>query len=328
MLFKQLNKNNLAILLLAPFILLGLWARLFFTEMVHISTPAPTFIPLWESYIMPWLMHSRQSAAAGSFMLALITGLSLNRITSKHGLLQNQSMTPFIIFSLLTGALLFAQKLSPAWFFACFFVLSLGRLFNASIDRNKTLRCFDSGCLLGLGCLIYPKGIFFFPMLLICMGILRIGSVKVIVGTLLGLLLPFAISFTYFFFFDQGKWFTEAFYQSLVANPGEFNHTTASQIYMGFIIAILTMSIIVSASFNYIQKTITKNFFRVFIWIILWTTAGVLTPFFSMEMVPIVSIGAAVTISFWLGTIKRQWIKELLFYLIVASTLFGQFFLS
>jgi hypothetical protein len=76
-----------------------------------------------------------------------------------------------------------------------------------------------------------------------------------------------------------------------------------------------------------LQKIIVRRYHRIFIWVIMLAATAVLTPFFSMEMLPLAAVGAAVTITAWLESVSRQNIKETFFVLIVLATLVGQFLL-
>jgi hypothetical protein len=327
MVFKFFHQNTISALIIAPLILLGLWLRVYIIDIVHITTLDNPSMPLWDSIILPYLGYSGFTAATGSLTLALLTGLRINRMVSKYGLLHSQSMLSLIIFGLLSSAFLSVQKLNPVWFFVFFFVLGIERLFGSVTKKHPASGCFDAALLMGLGSLIFAKGLFFFPILLTIMGILRLANVKSVIASILGLSFPFVVSFVWFFINDQELWFLQELNENLIANPGQYNHTVFSQIYMGIIIATLALSIIVTMRHISAQKIIVRFYFRCFIWILLITGAAVLTPFFSMELIPVAAAGASVVVASWLEKIKSGWIQESLFFVLIAVTLAGQLLL-
>lgn len=314
-------------LVLGPLVVLGLWIRYFVVEITHITVLDNPSMPFWDFLVEPYLGYSAFTAALGSYVLVLITGLSVNRMVVRYGMLRHQSTMVLIMYGLLSSAFLSVQKLSPVWFFVFFFVLGLERLFSGVQKRNATANCFDAAFLLGIGSLFYAKGVFFFPLILIAMGVLRLANLKSVVASVLGLLLPFILSFAWYFYWNKGFVFFEVLSENLVANPGQYNHGIYSRIYMGLIILITGLSILATVRQMGLQKIIVRRYHRIFIWVILLTATAVLTPFFSMEMLPLAAIGAAVTLTAWLESVSRRAIRETIFVLIVIVTLVGQFLL-
>ncbi len=96
---------------------------------------------------------------------------------------------------------------------------------------------------------------------------------------------------------------------------------------MGLIIFITGISILATVRQMGTQKVIVRRYHRVFIWVVLIIASAVLTPFFSVEMLPLAAIGAAVTITNWLEYVSRKMVKEVILLLIVIVTVLGQWFL-
>ncbi len=325
MLFKTLHKNSLTVFLLTPLLVLGLWLRFFVIDIVHFTALDNPSMPIWDSLIVPYLGSSVFTAGISTYLLALLTGWSLNRIVSKYALTHQQSMLPLLMFGLLTAPFLTIQKLNPVWFFSLFLILAIERLLAGVNKRNPTTVCFDSGFLVGIGSLIFAKGIFFFPVILIGMGLLRLLTFRNLTASILGLSFPFILSFGWFFMFDKGLWFLSELNENLVTNPGQYNYNMYSLSYMIFMVVILGSSIINIFRYMPLQKIIVRRYLRVFIWIIFLTGAAVLSPFFSIETMPIAALGSSVAITFWLDRMRIEWIREAIFILIISLCLAGQF---
>lgn len=324
MLFKSLHNNTISAMVLGPFLVLALWMRYFFVDITHITTLDNPSMPLWDILVDPYLGYSRFTAALASFVLVLLTGLSVNRMVVRYGMLKQQSMMVLILYALLSSAFLSVQKLSPVWFFVFFFILGLERIFSGVQKRNATAHCFDAAFLLGIGSLFYAKGVFFFPLLLIAIGVLRLANFRSVLASVLGLVFPLVLNFAWYFYWNKGFVFFESLSENLVANPGQYNHDVFSRIYMGLIIFITGVSILATVRKMGSQKVIVRRYHRVFIWAILFSAAAVLTPFFSVEMLPLAAIGASVTITNWLESVSRKMVKDVFFLLIIIATVIGQ----
>ncbi|MDG5801003.1 hypothetical protein QA597_11590 [Marinilabiliaceae bacterium ANBcel2] len=321
MFFKLLHNNSLPVIFLTPVLAALLWIRMFCADIVHFTgfdTPA---MPLWDYFMVPAFAGSQFPAALTSLLIVITTGITVNRIVSRHALLEKQSMMPLLIFVLLNAAFIPVQRLNPVWLFTFFFTLAAERLFACKGQKISTPCCFDAAMLTGIGALFYVKGIFFLPMLLIIMGILRMASFKGVVASVLGLAFPFIISFTWFFLFDNELWFISQINENIIANTGQYNHTIYSQSYIALIITFIVLSAITAIRDLNLQKIAVRRYLRIFIWLILYTGALTLTPFFSMEMSPLIATGSAVIIAFRFEKIKNNRFRELLFLILILSTI-------
>lgn len=328
MLFKRLHNNSLITVIVTPILIVLLWLRLFVSELSSntvINNPA---MPLWSNYLEPWFGTTQFTAALTSLILVVLSGLALNKIVNRNMLLLSQSMITMFIFSLLISAYLSVQKLNPQLFFLFIMIHSIGRLLGDVNNRKIELRhFFDSAFLLGIGTLIYLKGAFFYPALIIVMGILRVLNLRTLMVSIVGFLLPYFLSFTYLFYTDQLLWFLSEMHDNILANPGEYNHTLYSQVFMGAVIFFIALSLISKMRRLSIRKINVRLYFRIFIWLLLYTTALVLTSFFSIEILPMAVIGASVLLASFFETIERRFLRELLFIALVALSIVGQFLL-
>jgi len=327
MLLRAIHNNRLITLVLVPLIMLAFWGRLFVLDIVHVTIHDNPSMPLWNAIIMPLFGYSRLAAAFMSYALALVTGLTVNRIISRYGLLSKQSMLPLFIFALLSAGFLSIQKLSPIWFFVFFFALAIERLMGSVTESKPVVRAFDAALLAGIGTLFYAKGVFLFPVLFLVMGILRVANYRTIIASIMGFLFPFLVSFTYYFLIDDSAEFLTQINENLVSNPGQYNHTWFSKIYIGVYIFMNTVGVIVLARYMGIQKVITRKYFRIFFWVIFLVGIAVLSPFFSNEILPIAIIGSTVILSFWIDKIYKKLWQESALWLLVLLTIFGQLFL-
>ena len=326
MIFRTIHNSRITALVTVFFVLLLLWGRLFIINMIHVTTFDNPCMPLWEHIIDPIFGYSKYTAAVLSLILAFLIAFSLNRVTLKFGLIQQQSMLPFFIYALLSSGFLFVQKLNPVWIFTLFFILGMEQLFSSVGKGKPQVGCFNASLLVGIGSLFYAKGIFLFAVFFVLMGILRIANHKSVIASLFGLMLPFAVGFVYFLYTDNTLAFFADLQENLLSNPGQYNHTIFSRIYIGIMILANVVSIILSFNYMKSQKILTRRYFRCFTWMMFIISAAVLTPFFSMELIPVIALVSTVIISLWLDKMRKPRLKEVTTWFLIALTVMGQVF--
>ncbi len=327
MLYRTLHNNSLTAFILVPFVILLFWVRVFLFDGLQPISFDGMSMPLWEWLVRPVFGQSVFWAAALSFVLAILIAFTVNRMVGRYGLLGQQSVLPALIYGLLVSAFLSVQQLHTVWMFTLLFLLALERLMGAPHSSRKEVRAFDGGVLLGVGVLMYARGIYLYPMLVIVMGILRVLTFRSFIASFLGVLLPFILSAGYFFVFANVEEFGIYFVLNLFSNTGQFDHNLTSQIYLPAVTLFTLAGLVTLVRYMPTQKIITRKYLRVVIWLILVTAALCLTPFFSVELTPLVAIGPAIAISFWFDKMKSKILRESLLWLLVLGTIAAQYFL-
>lgn len=324
MLLKILNRNSIISLALLPLLLIGFWANSLISEQSPGFPYDLTPMPLWQ-LVVNTLKGSYLLSAFISMIIVLIQIFSINRITNRYTLFNGQTNLPGIVYLLFVSGYLIAQKLHPVWFFTPLLMLSMERLFTAYGERKPMTWCFEASFWLSVGTLFYAKGIFFILFLWMVMFILRQFTLRSLLASLIGLVLPYLFAFGYFFWIDSGQQFFELSIENLLSPVAFFEHSLYSQVYNGFIIFLVFMSILAVVRIIPAVKIITRKHFRIFIWLIVLSTVASLTPYYSLEVIPIWAIGASIVVSRFLTVIQKPFLQELLLLLIMVSTIAAQF---
>ena len=327
MLFKSVHSSHLLASIISILLLLALWMRLYIIDMVHITTFDNPSMPLWNAIIVPLFGYSKYMAAILSTVLAFLIAFSINRVILKFGLIHQQSMLSFFVYTLLSGAFLSVQQLNPVLIFALFFILGIEQLFAAVNVRKPQVKCFNASLLVGIGSLFYAKGVFIFFLFFFIMAILRVAGYKTIIASLMGFIFPFAVAFTYYFYTGHALNFLSEINENLFSNPGQYNHTLFSRIYMGILIFFNMISVVLSFRYMSSQKILTRRYFRCYTWMLFILCGFVLTPFFSMDTIPVLSLVSTVIIVLWLDKMRKKQIPEIVLLLLIIMTISGQFFL-
>lgn len=327
MLYRTLHDNSLLAYLVVPVIILLFWIRVFlFDGMEPISFDGMS-MPVWDALIRPVFGQNVFLGAAFSFILAVLIAFTVNRLVGRYGLLNRQSVLPALMFGLLVSGFLSVQRLHVVWVFTLFFLLAIERIMGSTASSRKEARCFDAALLTGAGALFYAKGLYFFPVLIVVMGVLRLLTLRTFLASLMGILLPFVLSTGYFFFFDKADEFLLRVLLNLMANTGQFSHNMASQIYLPLMVVLTLMGLINMVRYIPVQKIIARKHLRVIIWLVLLTAAACLTPFFSVEITPLLAVGPAVIFAFWIDKMSHRFWREFFLWFLIGITVAAQFFL-
>ncbi|TRX66271.1 hypothetical protein [Carboxylicivirga sp. M1479] len=324
MLFRTFNRNDIVALALMPILLIGFWANTLLFDQSPSFPYDHNAMPLW-GLIIGVLKSNHLLASAISLLIALIMMFSVNRIVNRYNLFNGQTNVPGLLYMLLVSGYLMAQKLHPVWLFTPLFMLAIERLFTASGDRKPMIWCFEASFWLSLGSLFYAKGIYFIIIIWMIMFILRLMTTRSFLASLIGIALPYLFSFAYYFWFDLSESFLSTVYENFISPIAFFEHTLYSQIYNGIVIFLVFISILSVVRILPAIKIITRKHYRIFIWLIVFSVVAAITPYYSLEVMPIWAIGTAIVVGRFLSLLQRPVLREIFLLFIIAFTIAAQF---
>ena len=307
-----------------PLLLIGFWAD----TLVFDQSPSFPYdqspMPLWDLMIRV-VKNNHLLASIISLLIALILMFSVNRIANRYTLFNGQTALPGFLYMLFVSGYSMAQKLHPVWFFTPLLMLGIERLFAAYGERKPMTWCFEASFFLSLGTLFYAKGIYFAVFLWMVMFILRQMNFKTFSASLLGLLLPYLFVVAYYFWHNQAAAFLDVMFENFASPLAFFEHSIYSQIYNGIVAFLVFISILGVVRILPAVKIITRKHYRIFVWLIVLSVVAIITPYFSLEVIPVWAIGASIITGRFLSLIRRPFLQELFFYLIIGFTIAAQF---
>nr|WP_321406338.1 hypothetical protein [uncultured Carboxylicivirga sp.] len=324
MIFQSLNRNSITAFVLLPLFLLGFWLNSFVGVQSGSFPFSETPMPLF-GLLLGALKGNHFLSTLISMLIALVMMLGVNRMVNRFGLSNNQTAMPGYLYLFLVSGYLMAQQLHPVWFFTPLLLLSIERLFSGGPQRKPMAWCFESAFWLSVGSLFYAKGIYFIIMIWMIMFILRMFTFRSILASLIGFVLPYIFAFGYFFLVGRFAWFADVALENFISPIAFFSHTIFSQLYNGIIIFLVFLAILAVVRIMPMVKIITRKYFRIFIWLIVLGIVAALTPYYSLEVVPILAIGASIILSRFLNAIRKPVIQEVVFVLLFIMTLAAQF---
>lgn len=321
MFYRIFSKNNFIAFALLPVILIGFRARLLLSS--HIPLQEHVETPLWMLFYNALKVNPRYLHAA-AIVLTLISAMAVNRITNHYNFTQRQTNLAGFFYILFCSGLIMVQELQPIMIFIPFFIISMDRLFQGVVSTAPMRHCFEAALSLSVATLFHGKGIWFFPLLLLAMAMMRIFTMKSFMAATIGLITPYLFATTYYWFNNQLPWYADTTIETMVTPVAFFNHSILSRIYLSitaFFVVICLLSAIRKLT---MVKIITRKYYRFIIWTVFYPSALVFTPYFSFDLLPLIAIGAAVVATTLMHNWQKKSFKEVIIAILVLISLLTQ----
>jgi Family of unknown function (DUF6427) len=203
MLRKKFRETGPDVIILIVIILFLTWTGAF----LHPHLPADKGfdikpMPLFDLLMSATCFSPLFSVIVASLLVLLIAFLLVNFNTSAF-FISERNFLPALIYILLSAYFPQYQILNPVLPAAVFLILGIRKIIESYRVQSTAFSLFDAGMLISVGSLFYAGLIWFGFLLIIGIAILRTGSIKEIIISILGLVTPVFI--VYGFFYVTGK---------------------------------------------------------------------------------------------------------------------------
>jgi hypothetical protein len=203
MLRKKFRETGPDIIILIAVILLLTWTGSF----LHPHLPANQGfdvkpMPLFDLLMSATCFSPLFSVIIAFLLVLLIVFLLVNFNTSAF-FISERNFLPALIYIFLSGYFPRYQILNPVLPAAVFLILGIRKIIESYKVQGTAFSLFDAGMLISVGSLFYAGLIWFGLLLIIGIAILRTGSLKEIIISIIGLATPVFI--VYGFFYVTGK---------------------------------------------------------------------------------------------------------------------------
>ncbi len=307
MFYRIFSKNNLTAFALLPLLLIGLRVKLLMNSQVPLTDDVNT--PLW-TFIYNTLKVNSNLLNITAILLTLLAALGVNRLTNHFAFTQRQTVLSAFFYIVFCSGFIMVQELHPILLFTVFAIISIERLFLAVAAPTPMRHIFEASVWLSFASLFYGKGVWFFPLLLLAMAMMRIANLKSFLAAIIGFALPHLFAATWYLYHDQLAWYGDMILEITFTPIAFFNHNLMSQVYLVFTSVFIVISLLSAIRRLTTIKIISRKYFRFIIWIVFYPIALVFTPYFSFDVLPIVAIGAAILsasmVSFWVKNRLRE----------------------
>ena len=210
-----------------------------------------------------------------AFLLVLLIALLLVNFNTSAFFISERNFLPALIYILLSCYIPQYQIMNPVLPAAVFLILAIKKIIESYKVQGTAFSLFDAGMLISIGSLFYASLIWFGLLLIIGIAILRTGSIKEIIISVLGLAAPVYI--IYGFFYVTGKdmdSMLSAVSYNLFTKDGNFiiQKVTLVALIVSGIIVLISVAQLLSAINS--KKIKSRKTFILLLWTF-FITAGV-----------------------------------------------------
>lgn len=324
MFYRVLHRNSLLPIVLLPFLLVLFFGRLLFDGSTN-SLNSELAMPLFE--LVELLVQGHPVVASIiSLALAFFLMFSVNRMNTRFMLLKRQSVLPGLVYLIFISGYVSVQELHPVWFFSLLFAIALIFLFDTATKNESSGAIFNASFFVSTGVLFFGKGVYVIPLFWMMMVVLNLMKFRYFMASLLGLVLPFFLTFGVYYLMGQEQQLIVTLSENFFSHSPFFQHNWLSKTYNGFLVLLNLTGIVMMAGMLNNLKIITRKYHRVFIWMVVYLIFLAATPFFSMEIIPLLGIGSAYVLTNLFDSVKNHLWQEVWFGSFFLLTLICNFF--
>jgi hypothetical protein len=321
-----LKKFNLLVLFIIMLIGFFLWFNNIFFNSRSLIPINGTLMPLSRGFIGLFYNHSILLQII-AFLLIIFQGIYIIILNKKFIFLDTQTYLPVLIFFFITCIFKNNEPFHPVIVSNIFLMFAFNKVFSSYKKDNSFSDYFEASLLISIGSMFYFYLIFFIIALWLSMMILRSFNFREWLVCFLGLILPYLLSFGYFFLTDKYNIFLNSISANLFISLDFGKWDKFFYITYSFIAFLIIISLIRLFSGYNIKKIKTRKFFLVLAW---WLPVvigiSIFRPVAFKEMFFFLSFPISLFISNLFISMRYKWLSELLFSLFFALILLNQFF--
>jgi hypothetical protein len=267
---------------------------------------------LYNALFESWA-HIKWLNLSLSFSLIFTQAMIYNYLVIQLNLLGRTTYLP-AFFYLLTACMLPGNLLFNSGIVAASFIVpALYLLMTAPGGKHPLRTVFNISILFALGSLFYLQALFYFPFVIIAMGMFGMLNVRSAMVSFIGFMIPYMYVLSYYFWIDDlGGYWNRQYAKLVHFIPMSFPFHWAELVLYGLMILILVLSLFKFITTRFTMKVIQRKIYNVFT---LFFLISFIIPLFFKEthkqQVVLLAVPMGVYLSFYFLTLKRQWIADI-----------------
>lgn len=279
----RLIKSNTPINYLIMFvIMLFLWAFKFY----YMPTPIETYDI--HNYIIPSCPETlfwNYLSAGISFALFYLFGMLVIRANSELQIVEFSYQSSGVMFVILSGAFINAQRVLPELISAMFFFLAIVQAFKSYNKVKANKNCFDAGFLSALAVIILNKVVFLIPIVFVALLLVRPLRLKEVVIFFIGILSPIILVLSLVFVFGDLSLYFETIYLSFQEKYTNAKYNTFTYLSFLPIITITIIAIVSRFTIRVLRKVSARRYQNALIVVTIAILVVFLSPYSSNETI-------------------------------------------
>jgi len=309
-LFRTNNQFILVLLFVYGFLL---WLKAFVNPN---NIPEPHFVEFAYSYAFNYIKIYPFVSVATAFVLLFIQAVVLNNVVVKYTLIEKNTFLPAFVYVTLMSVLPENTTLNPLILFNFFLIYGLN-LVNKIYDIEKPVKeSFNLSFLISIAALIYINGIYFLVFVWLCYLVFRINLLRAWIASAIGFIVPFIfVAFYFFMLNDYTPFYMLINYYLQV----KISLITPDYKFYGLLF-ILSLCIIAAFKYKMLDNEriiVLRKYASILIWLFI---VSIIASFLSTDWtshIAIAFVPASIFISQFLMRLKRQWIGELIIFIVL-----------
>jgi hypothetical protein len=294
----------------------------------HFATVQPNGMPFYDAVIAVLGKAPSWVRLTISLILIYLQAIHLQFILNRHEVLYKESWVPALMYIFLATLLPEFQWFHPMLFINSFLLLALDRIFFLYKNDKPLPLDFDTGFIIGIASLFYLPLLIFILFFGAALILLRPFSWRDWATGIIGVFLPLFFAFCYYFLNDRFMLLYEKLALSGIKSPKNLNEIFKGQyIYSLAVPAVISLLGLLKQFTNF-YKNVTRtrlNQLVIFMFAITAALAAVFAETIQLFRFMILVIPAAVWSGYYLLSLKKIFIAELFFLLLVAGWIYSNF---
>ncbi len=321
--FKGTGPGVILLIIIALF---AIWMSALLNQRLH-----PRFIyetdPMPLYGLLKTVIHNSHSLGVIiSFLMVSLMSYLLISFNTTVFFIHERTFLPAFFYVLLGGLFPDQQLLNPVLPASVFLMLAIMRIMDGYHISGTAYSYFDAGLLISTGSLFYANLIWFGPLVIIGIALLRTGNPKEILISVLGLMTPYLITFSLYYVTgkDVGSLW-KLLVENLTAKAAYYPFqrlTIVTLIFCGGLVFVSMAQVFKQMN---TKKIKSRKTFSLLIWIMLISLiVYILLHSVSVEMIWITAIPISYFLTHYFVFVRKKLMPEILFTLLLVFVLLIQ----
>ena len=321
MILRFFKSNGAGMIFFIPILAMLLWSNIFYASKDAVFITSPYHMPAyqWLMYLIPNFTFSRILA----LILIIAQAFYLVHINQKYNFISHRTFLTSFLFIIISSTFLDLHYLHPLIVANIFILAVIVQIFSGYKKTKLYKQSFNIGFLIALAGLFYFNANFLLLFVFISFIVLHTFNWREWFITIIGFISPYVFIIIGYFYFDKLNNFYQLIQNIVHYHSPKLLHNFSSYFFIGVLASLSILSIIRLSQTYSNNKVSTRNYFSLFvILLILITSIFLFIPFASIELIILAAIPLSYLIANYYLSKNKSWIKQISFILLLLSFIF------
>lgn len=318
MILKFFKSNGAGMIFFIPILAIILWSNIFYASKDAIFISSPYHMPAYQyfMYLIPNFIFSQILA----LFLIISQAFYLVHINQKYNFISHRTFLTSFLFIIISSTFLDLHYLHPVIIANIFVLATIVQIFSGYKKTKRYKQSFNIGFLIALAGLFYFNANILMLFVFISFLVLHSFNWREWFISLIGFITPYIFVIVIYFYTDNLNDFFILLKNIVHYHSPKLLHSFSSYFFIGVLTSLSILSIIRLSNTYSNNKVSTRNYFSLFvILLILITLTFFLVPFASIELIIIAAIPLSYLMANYYLSENRSWLKQISFSLLLLS---------